>query len=190
MLHRNDKEPRAFLIGLLLAFAAGTSAASADEPGTAASGDAFVDFQPARVVESTRPGFPRSGHRPKLVAYPGMRASERAGEDWTPEHGIWTLPIRVQLDAAGRPVAVRVDDHPLRSQGMVRRYERLALRAVEDWRYAPARIDGRAVASEVIVPFHFDTALGQPLWPSEPGTLPATRSAGLTYRAIQRVTNR
>ena len=151
MCHLSNQRVARIALGLVLAFAAGTAAASTDRSelhsGADRSGNEFVSFQPARLIETTRPGFPRSGNRPKLVHYPGMPSAEQPGKDWAPEHGLWTLPVRVQVDARGEAVAARIGDHPLRSAGMVRRYERLALRAVNAWRFAPARVDGEPVAS-------------------------------------------
>lgn len=123
----------------------------------------MVDFVPASLVDPAPPSFPGSFSKPRLVLYPGMPASAQPGPDWTPEHGLWRLPVRVSLDARGTPIEAEIGDHPLNSQGMVRRYERLALRAALNWTYAPARVDGEPIASELILPFYFDTALGRPL---------------------------
>lgn len=188
--HEHRIAPR-FALGVLLALAAGATVASAGQVGSGAAGKELVEFQPARLIESTRPVFPRSGHRPKLVRYPGMPAAERPSDDWTPEHGLWTLKVRVELDAQGQPVDARIDDNPLSRQGMVRRYERLALRAVRDWRYAPAAVDGRTMASEVIVAFDFDTALGQPIQALYEGPVPPRTSYPLAqWRGSWRATNR
>jgi len=110
---------------------------------------------------------------------------EQPAPDWTPEHGLWRLPVRVSLDASGAPVDVEIGEHPLNSQGMVRRYERLALKAARNWTYTPARIDGSAVASEVILPFYFDTALARPLDRDRVGQrtmLPALSWSSMTVR--------
>lgn len=122
----------------------------------------LVDFTPASLVDPAPPTFPASFSKPRLVFYPGMPPSEQPAPDWTPENGLWRLPVRVTLDASGMPIDAKIGEHPLNSQGMVRRYERLALRAARNWSYSPARIDGTAVASELVVPFYFDTAIARP----------------------------
>jgi hypothetical protein len=163
------------LFGIALALAAGTTIATTGPdgsgPGASAAGQGFAEFQPARLIETTRPNVPRTGNRPQLVSYPGMPASERPGKDWTPKYGLWTLKVAVQLDERGQPVDARIAENPLSRQGMVRRYERLVLRSVENWRYAPAEVDGQTVASEVIMAFHFDTSLGRSLAPSVVGAM-------------------
>jgi hypothetical protein len=114
------------------------------------------------LVQAGRPGFPRSFGRPELVSYPGMPESERPGPDWQPEGWIWEMKVRVALDEKGAPVDASIAHNDLDSGGMVGRYERLAMRAARSWRYEPARIDGKAVPSEVVMAFHFDTTVARP----------------------------
>jgi hypothetical protein len=52
---------------------------------------------------------------------------------------------------------VSVDDSNIDDPRLVNRYHELATLAVRDWRFAPARIDGEPVVSEVLLPFYFDT---------------------------------
>lgn len=195
MVHSRNNTLTRSTLAILLALSAGAALAATGSPGSS-SGNETVgaergDVQPARLVEATRPVFPRSVNRPRLVRYPGMPASERPGEDWAPEHGLWTLKVAVALDERGEPVDARIEDNPLSRQGMVRRYERLALRAVRDWRYAPATVDGRSVASEVIMAFDFDTSLGRPLESSFEGAWTQNTVDSMTnWRRNWRVTNR
>jgi protein TonB len=63
--------------------------------------------------------------------------------------------LEVAVDADGRAVAVRVAE----SSGH-RLLDEAALRAVRDWRFTPARQDGRAVAAKVRVPVTFRLAAG------------------------------
>jgi protein TonB len=82
---------------------------------------------------------------PRLVRAPrypiSARDDRRAGE----------VLVRAAVDAEGRPTPLGVED----AGGLGRAFERRALAAVGGWRFEPARVDGRAVASEVIVPVVF-----------------------------------
>lgn len=174
----------------LLAALSAPSAFAQDSATAAGERSAMVDSVPASLVDPAPPTFPASLGKPRLVLYPGMPESEQPGPDWTPEHWLWRLPVRVSLDASGAPVVVEIGEHPLSRQGLVRRYERLALKAARNWTYAPARIDGTAVASEVVLPFYFDTALARPLDRGRIGqrtTLPALswRSMVVRYATTQ-----
>lgn len=136
-------------------------APAADQQSSSESG-ATVDTEPARLVEVSRPSFPRTFNKPELVSYPGMPEAEQPGPDWQPEGWIWEMKVRVELDEEGRPVEANIANNDFSSGGMVRRYERLALRAVKNWRYEPARIDGKPVRSELMMAFHFDTSMARP----------------------------
>lgn len=136
--------------------------APAADPQATSETEATVDVEPARLVEASRPSFPTTFNKPELVSYPGMPESELPGPDWKPEGNLWRMEVRVMLDEQGKPTKASVTDNDLSSDGMVRRFERLALRAVRDWRYEPARIDGEPVASEMRMAFHFDTRIGRP----------------------------
>lgn len=169
----------------LLAMLSAPSTFAQDSATAAGERSATVDFVPVSLVDPAPPSFPRSFAKPRLVWYPGMPMSEQPAPDWAPEHGLWRLPVRVSLDASGAPVDVEIGEHPLNSQGLVRRYERLALRAARNWIYSPARIDGTAVASEVVLPFYFDTALARPLDRDRIGQrtmLPALSWSSITVR--------
>lgn len=117
--------------------------------------------QAPRLIKASRPSFPRTFNKPELVSYPGMPEAEQPGPDWEPEGSIWQIELRVALDENGKIVEAAIADNNLSSGGLVRRYERLALRAVRDWQYEPARIGGEPVASEVLLAFHFDTQIGR-----------------------------
>ena len=181
--HRTIR-PVVFAASLLATLAASSTFAQDRAP--AADGRSEkVDVTPAAVIDPAAPSFPGTFSKPRLVAYPGMPVEQRPGPDWAPEYGLWRLPVRVSLDASGTPVDVSVGDHPLSSQGMVRRYERLALRAARDWSYTPARVDGQAVASELVLPFYFDTALARPTDHGQVGqrtSLPALSWSSIAVR--------
>ena len=119
----------------------------------------LVDVQHARLVEAQRPAVPESRYQPRLIRYPGMPASERPAADWQPEGNLWVLLMRVRLDENGQPVDVEVEDTNLVDGRSVDRYERLMKDAVRRWTFAPARIDDRPVASDVLLPFYFDTRM-------------------------------
>lgn len=145
------------------------NAGSAQKPSSAPAAQArpaeqaqpAVDVEPARLVEAGRPSFPRGFGKPELVGYPGMPESERPGPQWQPEGSIWLMELRVTLDENGEPTGASIANNDLSSEGFVRRYERLALRAVKRWGYEPARIDGEPVASELVMAFQFDTEIGR-----------------------------
>lgn len=142
---------------------AGTGASAPEAaPQSTPDATATVEVEHARLVETSRPSFPSTFNKPKLVSYPGMPESEQPGPDWQPGGWIWKMQVRVALDENGEPVNARIADNNLSSGGMVRRYERLALRAVKNWRYEPARIDGESVPSEVVLAFYFDTNIARP----------------------------
>lgn len=115
------------------------------------------DHQPARVVEAPRPSFPSTVWSPQLVSYPGMPAAERPKTDREPDGHIWQLVLQVSLDKNGQPTGLTVAESSLGQGGFIRRYERLAQRAVKNWRFEPARVDGEAVASELMLPFRFES---------------------------------
>lgn len=152
-------------------------------------GTTTAEFQPARRLEGDRPSFPRTRSKPTLVSYPGMPSSERPGPDWSPEHGLWELQVRAMIDEAGRPVDATIAGNRLNDIGMVRRYERLALRAVDGWRFEPAQVDGQPVASEVLMSFYFDTSLGR-IRLSDVGRSPYPATRTLGYPAYQRAASR
>lgn len=128
---------------------------SAAETGT--SETATVAVEHARLIETTPPDFPRSMYRPRLLSYPGMPSEGLPDEDWSPLGRLWGLLLRVRLDERGAPVEITVDDSNIDDPRLVNRYHELATAAVRDWRFAPARIDGEPVVSEVLLPFFFDT---------------------------------
>lgn len=131
----------------------------ADSTDSAQSDLAKVEH--ARLVEAVRPEFPDTRYQPALVSYPGMPESELPGEDWEPDGSLWVLVLRVSLDATGRAIHTAIEDTTLEDGRMVRRYERMAMDSVRSWRFSSARIDGRAVASQVLLPFYFDTRYNQ-----------------------------
>lgn len=136
--------------------------APAAEPPSSSQAAATVDVEPARLIEASRPSFPSNFNRPELVSYPGMTEAERPGPDWQPDGWIWEMRVRVALDETGAPIDATIAQNDFKSAGMVRRYERLATRAVKSWRYEPARIDGEEVPSEILMAFHFDTSMSRP----------------------------
>jgi protein TonB len=69
--------------------------------------------------------------------------SRRRGEEGT-------VILRVDVSAGGEPVTIGVEH----SSGSAR-LDEAAARAVRSWRFAPARRDGRAEASSVLVPVTF-----------------------------------
>jgi len=169
--------------------AASAPGASATDTPSGPENSVMVDVQPAELVKADRPSFPRSRSKPRLVGYPGMPDAERPGPEWMPEHGLWELKVRVTLDEGGQLVDASIADNQLNDVGLVRRYERLALSAVRGWQYAPARIDGEPVPSEMLMSFYFDTRLGQ-VGLNDFGTSPHDRPIGRTYEATRRATNR
>ncbi|NKI34807.1 hypothetical protein HFP89_06470 [Wenzhouxiangella sp. XN79A] len=116
-----------------------------------------VAVEHARLIQTTPPEFPRSMYRPRLLSYPGMPNDELPGKDGSPVGRLWVLLLRVTLDERGSPVEIAVDDSSIDDPGLVERYHALAMEAVRDWRFAPARIDEEPVVSEVLLPFYFDT---------------------------------
>ncbi len=177
--------------GFFLATLSAQSAFAQDLAPAVSERSGTVDFVQASLIDPAPPLFPSSFSKPRLVLYPGMPQSVQPGPDWTPEHALWRLPVRVALDARGTPVELEIGDHPLSSQGMVRRYERLALQAAQDWTYAPARLDGEPISSELILSFYFDTSLGRPR-PSDGLELLAHTSSSQmpSWRTDFRVLNR
>lgn len=135
----------------------GARVADADRVESGAEEAGTVPVEHARLIETTPPEFPQSMYRPRLLSYPGMPEEALPEEDWSPVGRLWGLLLRVRLDESGIPVAIDIDDSNLDDPRLVNRYHELAAAAVRDWRFAPARIDGRAVASEVLLPFYFDT---------------------------------
>ncbi|GEM_PF-1652032 len=131
------------------------SASTTPEPPS----EQLVKVQHAQLIEAQRPGFPESRYQPRLISYPGMPDSERPAADWQPEGNLWVLLMRVRLDENGQPLDVEVEDTNLVDGRSVDRYERLTRDAVRRWTFAPARIDDRPVASEVLLPFYFDTRM-------------------------------
>jgi beta-lactamase regulating signal transducer with metallopeptidase domain len=126
-------------------------------PGKVTAEPDMVNVDHAQLVAAFRPAFPDSRFQPRLVRYPGMPAAEQPGEGWRPEGELWVLLLRASLDDQGRAIDAFVEDTNLDDELMVERYERVAMEAIRNWRFSPARIDGAPVRSEVLLPFYFDT---------------------------------
>lgn len=150
-------------------------------PQSEAESAATVPVQHARLVEASRPNFPSSFNKPKLVIYPGMPESEQPGPDWQPDGRISRMRVRVALDENGEPIDAAIEENNVSSGRMVRYFERVALRTVKDWRYEPARIDGEVVPSEVVLAFYFETDVAQ-LHDIGEGPLPHRTPARMTQR--------
>lgn len=149
----------------------------------------MVEVQHAQLVAARRPAFPESRFQPRLISYPGMPASERPGEDWRPEGGLWVLLLRASLDEQGRTSGAVVEDTNLDNERLVERYQRLAIESLQDWQFDPAFIDGDPVRSEVLLPFYFDTRrLVAPIDSNRVGPARSTarNPPGALFRAVNR----
>jgi TonB family protein len=65
--------------------------------------------------------------------------------------GTVRVAVRVSIDPSGNVVGAALD-----SPGPSRYFANLALEAARQWEFAPAKVDGRSVASEWILRFEFD----------------------------------
>ena len=92
-----------------------------------------VGLVPGKVVHQVVPDVPRK-------ARDTIRGKVRAG-------------VRVRVDPSGGVVGARLD-----SPGPSRYFGELALKAARNWRFDPAKVDGRNVSSEWILRFEFGKA--------------------------------
>ncbi len=113
----------------------------------------YVAYQAPRVVEASMPAFPRTVWSPELISYPGHPDQQAVAERVVRDPALSRLEVRVSLDPNGTLQRVAISQSELSNQ-----HERAALRAVRQWRFEPARIDGQTVASEVLLPFVFHSA--------------------------------
>jgi len=89
-------------------------------------------------AQSAKPGYLRNPH----PSYPEAARTAR-------QQGL--VMVAVDVDAAGRPARVTVS----RSSGYPLLDERARSTVANQWRFKPARVNGAAVASRVIIPIRF-----------------------------------
>lgn len=116
--------------------------------------------------ETPAPESNIAAHETRAAGYRRLSAPEypQAAKD-AGQQG--TALLKVGLDAAGKPLTVDV----VASSG-VQLLDRAASNAVERWTFDPARSDGRAVASQALVPVQFVAAGSEPgVYAAPPGAL-------------------
>lgn len=143
---------------------------------------------PAAVIASSRPNFPTTVWAPRLLSYPGM--PERDMPVGEVEGSLWVMALEAELDDQGRITQIKRSDHQTINvgRGSLRRYERLATRAVREWDFQPAKVDGRPVASTVVLPFVFEADQAIPVGRAEGPTALHSRASQLS-RVADRMAN-